>query len=124
MIIEHKFLRTKNGVTSFAAVGVSSRPSDELTIVWSDAASGLRGAYETAAEEGVQLAAREHQRRGGQPQSVEIASIVETPVDTRSDAVRCAAALAAWKSWGHLEAEASVMFEDGAWKVTFASAQT
>lgn len=108
-----------NGVTSFAVVEVSSRPSDERMIVWGAATSHLKEMYDTAVDQGVEVAAQEHERRGGQPQRVEVVSLTDNPADTRPDAVACAAAIAAWKSWGHPEGDASVVFEEGAWKVAF-----
>lgn len=119
MLIEHKFFRVKHGIASFAVVGVSSHPSAAHTISWSESASGLRSAYGSAVEKGVRIAATEHERRNGPPHAVEIISIADAPADTKPDAVTCAAALAAWKSWGHAEAEAVVVFEDGEWRVTF-----
>ena len=35
--------------------------------------------YRTAAEEGVEIAAREHERQGGEPHQVEIVQLIEWP---------------------------------------------
>jgi hypothetical protein len=62
---------------------------------------------------------REHELRGGEACWVEIVELIEAPVDTRADAVRCAATLATWKALGHSEADADVVFENGEWWIRF-----
>jgi hypothetical protein len=119
MATSYRFFRVKNGISSFAIVEVSSRPSTKYDVFWCTSALSLKEIYAPAVEEGIKLAADEHQKRGGQPQIVEIESIVEVLSDTQPDAVRCAAALAAWKSWGYSETEVSVVFDRGVWNVLF-----
>ena len=118
MISRHRFLHTRDGVTSFALVGVTSQPSDDWIVEWHGSVTRYKD-LDAAAEEGVDIAVREHEHRGGEPHLIEIVELIETPVDTRADAVRCAAALATWKALGHSESDANVMFEEGEWRVTF-----
>lgn len=121
MIGDYRFLRTRDGVTAFAHVRVKSQRNETWTLVWNEGLAALEGIYGPAVKAGVDLAAREHTKRGGEPQRVEVMSLMETAVDTRPDAVTCAAALAAWKSWDHSESETSVIFDDGRWEVLFTS---
>jgi hypothetical protein len=119
MITQYRFLRTQNGITSFAIVAVETHPSSVWTVTWNNSAVSYRSTYGTAVEEGVGFAIREHERRGGEPQQVEIMSLVETPADTRFDAVTCAATLSTWKALNHSESEVKVMLEEGEWRITF-----
>ncbi len=122
---KHRFLRWMGGgAVSFAEVAVDLQPSSTWTITWdnltyNDSEYSYTGFYNTSIEEGVDIAAREHERRGGEPYLVGIVELIDQPVDTREDAVRCAAALATWKALGHSESEANVVFENGEWRVTF-----
>lgn len=117
---EHKFVRTHEGVLGFALVSVDSQPSQSWEIVWQDAdhLAPLRSVFGAAVETGVRLAATAHETLGGSPQRVEILSLGHNPADTRSDAVICAAALAAWKAWGHSPSQAHIAY-DGGWTVAF-----
>lgn len=123
MVTEHRHHRGADGVSSFAIVSVSSTPHDSWGIVWNSAASEFEKIYGSAIEAGIKLAASEHERRGGQPQLVEIISLVERLVDTRDDAVTCAVCLASWKNWGHAEDDAKVIYEEGQWRVIFVATQ-
>lgn len=117
---DHKILQSvSDGRIFFAKVGVVSSPSNVWTIVWSADLNELYHVYRDAAEQGVRLAAARQDDLGGASYEVEIVSVLETPSDTRADVVTCAAAMAAWKSWGHLESEASLSFEDDQWRISF-----
>ena len=116
---EYRFLRTRSGVTAFASVALASQPSTAWDIAWSESAAQLKRVYESAVEAGVRLAAHEHRRRGGKPESVTVVRLVETAADTKPDAVACAAAMAAWKAWGGSESEAKIVFDAGRWQVVF-----
>lgn len=120
MITRHRFLHTYDGVTSFAIVGVALQPSPAWSVQWNDSVPRYNE-FDTAVEEGVRNAAREHERQEGEPHIVQIMELVETLADTRADAVRCAAAIATWKALGHSESDANVLFEGGQWQVTFPS---
>lgn len=119
MRAEYKFLRTRAGVTSFAVVGIDSSPSDSWSLSWNRQLLDLERVFGDAVEEGVMLAAREHTKQGGNPQQVEVISLMQTYVDTCPDAVVCAAAVATWKSLGHPEASICIKFQDGQWMPSF-----
>jgi len=112
-------MRTREGVTAFATVEVVSQDSDRWTVSWDDSASHLQAIYGEGVEAGVRLAATAHKQRGGVPQHIKIVSLVETPSDTKVDAVACATSLALWKAWGYCESDATISFADGAWNVQF-----
>lgn len=118
---EYKFVRTRGGVLGFAIVTLESEPSVTWRVVWhdEDQLTALRAPFGSAVESGIKAAAEAHERSGGVPQRVEILAIGHNPADTRPDAVSCAAAIAAWKAWGHDPAQAQVEYTDG-WKVAFA----
>ena len=118
MRIEYKFLRTRAGITSFAVVGVVSSSSNHWSIFWNDSLADLKKVFCEAVEEGVMLAVREHTKKGS-PQRIEVISLLHTSVDTRSDAVTVAAAVATWKSLGHLDSTICIKFQDGRWRVFF-----
>jgi len=118
MVGEYRFLRS-NGGMSFAAVRVESRPHKSWLIEWRSSLDLPKKLYSSAVQAGLEFAAAEHSRRGGQPQRVEVLSLAEIAVATRADVVTCAAALAGWKSWGHDESDACVVFDEGEWKVVF-----
>jgi hypothetical protein len=75
--------------------------------------------YGAAIREGVLAAAARFEQTGGTRQWVHVDEMVESMVDTTEDAVRCAATLAAWKSFGRDESEAVLSFQDGNWHVSF-----
>lgn len=116
---EHRFLRTRNGITVFARVRLTSRLGEHWTTIVSPELGRLRDIYEPALRAGIDLAADAHMQRGVQPQVVEVVDLGHSFVDTTLDAVKCAAALAAWKAWGHLESEATIVFADGEWSIMF-----
>jgi hypothetical protein len=64
---------------------------------------------------GIRDAIAWHALEGGVAASFRVLEIEELPVDTKPDAVRCAATMAAWKALGH--DETGIAFEfDGQWK--------
>jgi hypothetical protein len=115
------FRRTRDGVTSFARVTVSTRENVAWTVDWSDDARPLRDVYGAEMEAAIEKAASALRARGGAPSAVRIDAIVETLADTKPDAVACAAAIAAWKAWYCDESKAIVEVDGaGKWSVTFA----
>lgn len=121
MVTKHLFLRWQSGIASVAEVAVELQPSNSWAVTWDADSSLVRGRsfFGDAVEEGIQIAAREFERGGGKPHYVKVVELVDWPADTRKDAVRCAAALATWKALGGSESDASVVFEQGEWKITF-----
>jgi hypothetical protein len=67
------------------------------------------------------MASSEHARLGGEPHRIKVESLLETVVDTSSDVVRCAAAVAAWKSLGRDESDAVISYGSNGWEVGFAT---
>src|SRR5262245_1386139 len=112
-------MKTRNGITAFAAVELTSQDSDKWAVCWGDAATQLRPVYGSAVDGGIQLARNAHEERGGVPQQITIVSLSETTSDTRADAMRCATAIALWKAWGYSESEVTAAFVDGEWRVRF-----
>jgi len=114
---EYKMLRTKGGKTAFAIVGVTAHEGQGIR--WHESLSIVRRLYETPVETGIERALREHMERGGPNRSIEVTKLVESPSDTKEDAVRCASALATWKALGHLESESRIVFQGENWDVLF-----
>src|SRR5690349_16136371 len=98
---KYKFLRTMDGITAFACVTLESLPYDHSQITWDDSVNQLKSCHGAAAVAGVNLALLEREQRGGTPQWIRITDLQETVSDTKSDAVKCAAALACWNAWGY-----------------------
>jgi hypothetical protein len=121
---EHKILRAvPDGRVFFAKVGVESNPSSTWNVVWGADVCGtlppLTLIYREAVERGVMLAASRQDDLGEASYEVKIVTVLWTISDTRADVLTCAAALAAWKSWGHLESDASLSFADDQWAISF-----
>ena len=111
-----KFLRTINGISSFAAVGVECVPSSAFAVQWAEGIARFESYYPNAVEAGIAEAHRWHQEMGGGPAQFVVTEFLHLEVDTRADAVRCAATAAAWKALGQNEAD--LHFEkDGEWRV-------
>lgn len=119
MMAEYRFLRTHQGVTRFAKVTVVSIASSCWSIVLSDAVRELGAVYGDAIQSGLSLAIAEQNQRGGQQYAITVTEIVETAVDTSTDAVECAAVVAAWKSFEEKEQDISIRFDGVRWKATF-----
>jgi hypothetical protein len=115
----YRFLRTREGITGFAKVEVSSRPSDKWAISWSVGLDEQMAIYGETVTEAVMAAAAGHERLGGGRHSVQVDLLIESAVDTKADAVFCAAAIAAWKSWGRAEEDVSIAYVNGRWRVEF-----
>lgn len=121
MIGAFRFLRTFQGSVKFADVSVASTPAARLEVSWAAGLDPLQRLYGGAVADGVGIAFDEHRRRGGTPHAVEVTALRESPADTTADAVKCAAAIACWKSWGHPESEATLVNVAGEWNVSFAT---
>jgi hypothetical protein len=111
-----KFFKHKNGISAFAAIGVESAPSSDLSITWTKDVAHYERNYGRAVREGISQALSWHRDLGGGSAEFTILEFVELVVDTKVDAVKCASAAAAWKALGHSEAELTFDF-DGAWRV-------
>jgi hypothetical protein len=119
LIAEHRFMRTRNGAVRFARVTISSEVAPEWSVSISGALDALQADYGEAIGRGVSLAVAEQTRRAGRSHRIEVLALVETLSDTTIDAVECAAAIAAWKSFGGEAGQATEYFEAGRWSVKF-----
>ena len=105
----YKFFKYKAGISSFAVVGLETVSSSETGVVWSTKLVEYERTYSDAVAEGVAAAMKHHITRGGAPSSFIVTEFTELIVDTKEDAVCCAATVAAWKALGHDESE--IVFE-------------
>lgn len=119
MKAEYRFLRTRNGITRFARVAVLAESAEAWSVELGRSLGEVAGLYGDALQEGIMTAAKEYEKIGGRCHRMVAESLVETASDTSPDAVRCAAAVAAWKSFGRDESEAVVSFGSNGWKVEF-----
>ena len=111
----YKFFKYKAGISSFAVVGLEAVSSSKTGVVWLPELVEYERTYSNAVAGGVAAAMKHHMTRGGAPSSFIVTEFTELIVDTKEDAVCCAATVAAWKALGHDESE--IVFEfDGHWK--------
>jgi hypothetical protein len=107
-----KFFRHLDGKSAFAVVSVRAVRGTSR-IVWS-ADSTLQKHYGVAVCAGIEDARAWH---GDPAVGFEVAEVEELLVDTKPDAVRCAATAAAWIELGHAETELQFAFEGAEWRV-------
>ncbi len=112
---DYRFLETRGGAR-FAKASVVSTPSETWSCVLD---ASVCAVHAPAVRQGLALAIAEQDRRGGQKYAVVVTALLETAADTTSDAVECAVALAAWKSFGAGEEDVSVHFDAGTWRPVF-----
>ncbi len=118
-MVDYRFLRTFAGQTRFAKATVVSVASHTWSVELSKQVGELAPLYGSAIASGVERAVAEQNRRKQPPYTVSVLNIVESPADTSADAIECAVAVAAWKSFGGEEQDISIDFEEGRWKVSF-----
>jgi hypothetical protein len=110
-----KFFKHKNGLSAFAAIALEPVAGVKDTLEWEPAAQALEKFYGEAVSNGIRDAVAWHMLEGGAATAFRVLEIVQMLMDTKPDAVRCAATMAAWKALGH--AESGIAFEfDGEWK--------
>lgn len=110
-----KFCRHKGGSGAFATITLESVRGTAGDVEWAPASSPLKKFYSDAVSEGVRDALSWHESEGGEAAVFRVLDLQEFLVDTRPDAVRCAATMAAWKELGH--EEAGIVFDfDGEWR--------
>lgn len=115
----YKFFRMWRGIASFAQITVDTRPCAAHELTWNATEVLTLHLYRDAIALGVEAAHMRHCELGGETACVTIVDFVDVMVDTKADAVTCAAALATWKALGHDEAAAVVEYRDE-WTVSFA----
>ena len=119
MFGDYKFVRTKNGKTSFAKIAVISTPNSAWQISWSpELPNYFSSEYDSAIRQAIEFISDEHKKRNGTPRNIEMNLFEDSVVDTNLDAVMCAAAMAIWKSLGYLESEIEFIFDER-WQPTF-----
>ena len=116
---DFRFLRTRNGVTRFAAVTLTANDAEVWSVGIDASMADAVDRHGDPLRDGVLIAAKAHERLGGRRHSVVIEALEETVVDTSPDAVRCAAAMAAWKSFGRDESNAHISYGPNGWEIHF-----
>jgi len=113
MKVTYKFFRYKNGLAHFAVVGVECWPAVSCSIEWDVILGEYENVYRDAVYDGIMDAVRWHRMKfeGGNFKWF-VHQFVELFVDTKVDAVRCAATLAAWKALGHDESGVGFLFRN------------
>src|SRR5262245_36658896 len=109
----YKFIRHKHRLSTFAAMSVDVGAWTH-TIAWSDQRQLRRQEWREAVAAGIRRALDEHVGRGLTACGFVVQRVDVLLVDTGPDALRCAAAAAAWMALGHEESELRFEF-DGSW---------
>jgi len=86
----------------FARIHLSCQPAGAWTITFNDSL-GLMSYYGDAMTAGIQLAIDEYRKHADIAYAIHVERLEYTVVDTRPDAVKCAAAMAAWVGLGQDE---------------------
>ena len=100
-----KFFKYVNSISSFAAISLELAEGYPGAIFWADEIAALESVYGGSVRLGIKDALRWHAASGGQSTAFRVLDFTELLVDTKPDAARCAATVAAWKALGHNEAE-------------------
>ena len=119
MKVQYRFMRTRGGVTKFARITLVSSPAEEWDLWFGPAAEELGASHEAAVRSGIAAATRRQDSLGGPRHRIEIEALEQTLADASIDAIECAAAIAAWMSFGHDEADVSVVHAADRWQVAF-----
>lgn len=117
MKASYHFRMTKNGLTAYAAVELEAVASPFVHVTWSGELKRYARKYSKAVEEGTRDAAEWHALLGHSSASFRVVGFTELLVDTRPDAVKCAATAAAWKALGHDEGCLEFMHNGKEWVV-------
>jgi hypothetical protein len=113
----YRFMKTHRGVTAYASVTVQSQPNAIHRIEWNDGLEPIRRAWGADIERGIEQAETRHRQGGAAPHIVRVVEVIDSPVDTTSDALTCAAAIATWLSLGGDAAETQIVVDGNGWKV-------
>ena len=120
---DYRFLRTHDGVTRFARVTVVATESEAWSTALSEDVRQLGAVYGQAIQEGLALAIAEQNRQNGQKFAIVVTSLLETAIDTSTDAIECAVAVATWKSFGEEKRDVTISFAGGRWSAAFEQSQ-
>ena len=99
----YKFAKQMGGKGCFAAISLDLLSNVAAPVEWAASLEFYERIYGAAVTEGIQDALDWHVAAGGEPGCFLVTDFIDFPVDTKPDAVRCAATMAAWKSLGHDE---------------------
>ncbi|MEZ4449988.1 MAG: hypothetical protein R3B09_10960 [Nannocystaceae bacterium] len=120
MNARRRFLQTRSGVTAFAEVEVRLVPAAAPAAVdrLDPAAGACAPSWIAAALRGALRVAEALVARGRiAAVEVQLVSLRGSPVDTREDAVECAAALAVWEAAAILDPPPEPVFAAGRWSL-------
>ncbi len=106
-----KFFKHKGGLSAFAAITLEQQAGSEGGVEWMSQIKSFEPTYGEAVASGVRDAIAWHTQEGGTSTAFLVLEFEELLVDTKPDAVRCAATMAAWKALGHDESSISFEFE-------------
>lgn len=109
-----KFFRHKGGTSAFAAITLEPHAGLDGGVEWMSGVKSFEPLYGEAVASGVRDALAWHTQEGGDVIAFVVIALEELLVDTKPDAVRCAATMAAWKALGHDESGIRFVFE-GEW---------
>jgi len=112
----YKFFKHKNGISSFAALSVELANGSPGNVEWADGIVSFESIYGDVVKSGIRDALKWHTDSGGAPAAFRVLEFTELVVDTRPDAVRCAATGAAWKELGHDDTEILFEHDTHEWK--------
>lgn len=105
----YKFAKHKNGCGHFAAIALELMNGTPNVVEWAASFGMFERIYGAAVAEGIQDALDWHVAAGGEMESFRVIDFTWLAVDTKPDAVRCAATMAAWKTLG--QDECGIIFD-------------
>jgi hypothetical protein len=106
-----KFFKHKGGISAFAAITLEPQAGVAEGVDWMPAVKSFEPIYGEAVVSGIRDALAWHTLEGGTTTGFLVLELEELLVDTKPDAVRCAATMAAWKALGHEESGISFEFD-------------
>jgi len=98
-----KFFRHQGGISAFAAITLEPQVGSREGVEWMSEVKSFEPIYGEAVATGIRDALDWHTLEGGATMAFRVLEFEELLVDTKPDAVRCAATMAAWKALGHEE---------------------
>ena len=104
-----KFIRHKGGFGAFAEITLEKQAGLREGVEWMSAVKSFEAIYGEAVASGIRDALAWLLLEGGATTAFKVLGLEVLLVDTKPDAVRCAATMAAWKALGH--DESGISFE-------------
>jgi hypothetical protein len=106
-----KFFKHKGGISAFAAITLEPQVGLDEGVEWVPEVKSFEPIYGETVASGIRDALAWHSLEGGAATAFRVLEFKELLVDTKPDAVRCAATMAAWKALGHDESGISFEFD-------------